>query len=126
MLSRFLKVVFLTLVASHGTAQSREPGLDFIQVNEGVFDLRLDEVVDLTDRSVLLALVRDRRGKLAVRINGSIDPVTVGERYDLTQPFAPFFLESTFADKRRCHLDILAVSDPAGGVPSATFRLLCE
>ena len=124
---RYAIAMFLSFaVAGHVHAQADSSTLDFIQVNEGVFNLELDRVTDLTDRSVLMALVRDRRGSLAVRINGRVDPISVGSRYDLKWEHAPFHLGRTFADTRICFLDVLAISDPAGGTASATFRLRCE
>lgn len=127
--STFIASLFssITIIAPNFSgAETRDQELNFIQVNEGLFSLEINETIDLTDQSLLLALVYDRRENLAIRVGGRISDISIGQRFDLKWPHAPFHLGHLFSEKRMCFLDVINIEDASGGTPKAEFRLRCE
>lgn len=110
----------LVLLAPGASAQSAE----LFRVVDGVFSLELNKTVDLTDKSLLLAVTRDGEC-LAISVGGRKDCIEIGKRYDLKYPHGPFQLDDMMADKQQCFLDIVALDDAKGEQPNVTFRLLC-
>jgi hypothetical protein len=102
-----------------------------IAVTEGVFDLRLGEVKDLTDRRVTLTFPRrdndpqriEERDYIVVLINGNSWSVNPGKRTNLKNFDA---VGKTFSDMTECYLDLLRLTVPRGGTPVAQFRFHCR
>lgn len=109
--------------ANNATLESVD-GSTLYRVEEGVFQLREGGVIDLTDRALLMAFRIGRRCP-EVLVNGNDACIEVGKRFDLKWRHAPFHLDNLFSDKRRCFLDVVAITSPKGADATATFRLHC-
>lgn len=94
------------------------------RVDDGVFQLREGNTIDITDRFLLLAL-RQENECLAIMLNGQKSCIEIGARYDLNSPSSPFRLGALFKDKKRCFLDIVQIEAPKGADALVTFRLHC-
>lgn len=102
-----------------------------IAVTEGVFDLRVGEVTDLTDRRVLLSLPRNdnqterlsRDNYIWIAINGKQVRLDPGARFNLKGNYT---VGKTFDDMSECYLDLLRLTVPKGGAPLAQFRFHCR
>lgn len=114
---------FAALILLAPGASSQQPA-ELLRVVDGVFSLKLNETVDLTDQALLLAVTTDR-DCLAISVGGRKDCIEIGERYDLTYQHGPFQLGDMMADKQRCFLDIVGIDEAKGEQPNVTFRLLC-
>ncbi len=101
-----------------------------MRVDDGVFALRFNSSIDLTDRKILLSFPQDgnngrqnwSKGSFVIYLNGDSHWVRLGTRLDLkrgsrTQGFV--------ADKEVCVLDVTNFVAPKGSPPVATFRLHC-
>jgi len=97
-----------------------------MRVDDGVFQLRQGQTIDLTDRKALLTFRTDQRRDLAERkllnisISGRNFSADIGKRFDLKG-----VLDKTFDDKDECFLDVVDLVAPKGAPPTATFRLSC-
>ena len=111
------------LVLFAPSASAQQPA-EFLRVVAGVFSLKLNETVDLTDKALLLAVTRDREC-LAISVGGRKDSIEIGARYNLKRGGSPFHLSDMMADKQQCFLDIVAIDEAKGEQPNVTFRLLC-
>jgi len=113
--------------------QKAAPGnSQHIAVTEGVFDLRLGEATDLTDRRVLLTFPRNNnrpedvasRDYIVLVINGrEMGGVSPGRRINLKGLDA---VGKTFNDMAECYLDLLRLTVPKGGSPVAQLRFHCR
>lgn len=99
------------------------------RIDEGMFDLRHGQSIDLTDRKVLLTFTVSQNASLLeskhiyLAINGTSQEMTPGRRLNLktTNPFTKIF-----ADKAECYLDLIDVAMPKGAPMVATFRFECS
>lgn len=93
------------------------------RVEKGLFHLKENQSIDVTDRYLLLTL----RNKhcLEIIINSRTACIEVGNRYDLKSTGQPFDTGKLFSDRKRCFLDIVKIDAPQGAIPSVTFRLHC-
>ncbi|HMN72939.1 MAG TPA: hypothetical protein PKA55_13830 [Rhodoblastus sp.] len=98
---------------------------------DGVFELKVGQSVDLTDRKVLLTFPVHAdntselfaRKKALISINGAFQQVSQGNRLNLKETSAT---RATFTDMKSCFLDFLDVVDVRGAKPVATFRFQCR
>lgn len=112
------------------TAAETSAPLRYVSGN-GLFDLALGQVIDLTDRKVLMTLPIvnydiDRivsNKEIMFMINGHRVDTRQGMRIDL-KDLRPS--SNTFKDMAECYLDVLDVVAPKGGKPFATFRFNCH
>ena len=124
-----LFLCFLVLFPTLSVASTKlaEPATLY-RVEEGVFTLKENQTIDLTDRYLLLALRQNvtRKKCLGITINGLTQCIELGKRYNLKAYGGPFSLSGElFSDKKRCFLDIVKINAPQGAIPSVTFRLHC-
>lgn len=116
-----LTIIALVFVTSSKAQESSQAEL--YRVEDGVFQLRDGQTVDVTDRFLLLAF---RLGKRCPEIvlNGRKSCIEVGDRFNL-KAHVPFHLGKLFQDKNQCFLDVVKVDAPKGADAIAIFRLHC-
>lgn len=101
------------------------------RVDEGMFDLRRGQSIDLTDRKVLLAIPLQQSPTLAetkainFTLNGQSYFLKPGERLNLKNVYTEG-IGKIFADKTVCYFDLIDVAVPKGAQPVATFRFECN
>ena len=112
--------------------KSGTPTATLYRVDGGMFDMREGDIIDLTDRKILLKLIpmdrndleKSKRIKLQVTGSGSRQPaLTVGDRLDLHKTDAASEL---LKDKKVCYLDLIGLTVPKAVPYIATFRFVCE
>jgi len=104
------------------------------RVDEGVFDLRQGEVIDLTDRKVTLHVQQkqhpdyvEKQQRLEGRVGGDTGNqdiiIFVGQRINLKDLHVT---REMFKDRSHCFVDPIGLVAPKGAPIVATFRLSCE
>lgn len=101
------------------------------RVDEGVFQLKLGQSIDLTDRKVLFTFrgfFRDneqsRKDKhIYVYINGDSKHIHQGDRIDLKKHKKT---HKYFEGNEECFIDYVDLIAPKGAPAVGTFRLHCE
>ena len=98
----------------------------------GVFDLKLGQSIDLTDRKVLLSFPNESSNNanslqdshiISFKINGTLNTAGQGKRINLKELYET---KKQFADMSECFMDFIDVVTPKGAPPVATFRLSCR
>lgn len=107
------------------------PTAKLYRVDEGIFDIKLGQVLDLTDRKVLMAFSNTMSGNtreaikknqsFRVLFNSRQSSFSIGRRLDLKYEF-----KEIFKDKDECYLDLIGIATPKGAPVIATFRFHCE
>lgn len=104
------------------------PTAKLYRVDEGIFDIKLGDVIDLTDRKVIFSFPvrRNARAELKTkRINIDINSrgfyLDIGKRLDIKDYF-----REIFKDKDECYIDLIGVANPKGAPAIATLRFHCE
>jgi hypothetical protein len=107
------------------------PTAKLYRVDEGIFDIKLGQVLDLTDRKVLMAFSTTMSGNNRTEIkrnqsfwvsfNSSSVSFSLGKRLNLKSKF-----NDIFKDKDECYLDLIGIATPKGAPVIATFRFHCE
>lgn len=126
-------IVTLPAIVQRAGAQKQPDDAAKLQrVDEGVFDLKEGQVLDLTDRRILLAFPKmqgneierftDRRS-VRLSINGRTMSLSQGRRFDLKRDRNT---AKTLSDKAECYLDLLNTTAPKGSTPFATIRFVCQ
>lgn len=100
------------------------PVAQLMRVDEGVFELEVGKTIDLTDRKVLLGVVKRRDECCIITLNGDTIKTHsfVGERFNLKRERSS---ASFVKDKDVCVLDVVDVALPKGAPGIFTFRLHC-
>lgn len=129
--------LFVTSAEAEATApkqKSASTTATLYRVDDGLFDLRAGEVIDLTDRKILLSFLKNSPREQAeeynqIRVNiaageqlSADQPMAVGRRFNLKADYASKLLK----DKNSCFLDLVSVAIPKGAPMVATFRFSCE
>lgn len=100
------------------------------RVEDGVFEIREKQAVDLTDKSVLFNFIVDQRdGGVTCSVNGDRSRCRVGDRIDFLNHRALRTRKSEdhiFAGRSRCFLDVVRVTTLKGAPTTGVFRLFCE
>lgn len=128
--------------AAQGSApkqKSSSPMATLYRVDEGLFELRAGEIVDLTDRKVTLHVLKQQdaaavESQQAIRVQISgirSEDITlrIGQRLNFQDRNGParfFGLPDIMKDKTSCFLDFTNVSLPKGAAMIATFRFECN
>ncbi|MCH9809419.1 MAG: hypothetical protein K0U74_16975 [Alphaproteobacteria bacterium] len=105
---------------------------ELYRVDEGVFDLKFGQSIDLTNRRLLMRLDYDKRRKWLLTINGMVPhgSEVVGSTYWRTGSRINLKLmestESFVLDKDVCTLDVVDIATPKGAPATGTFRLFCD
>jgi len=118
------------LIAS-GAALAQQGPAKLYRVDDGIFELKLGQSIDLTERKVLVNFdYHSRLQSIAeyktfrVLVNGWYGgDVHPGVRLDLKKYYST---AKIVADTSECYLDIVDVATPKGGTPVATFRFSCR
>jgi hypothetical protein len=117
--------------AAASKQMTSSPTAVLYRVDEGMFDLRRGQSIDLTDRKILLTVKLEQSPDLAERkriqfsIMGLGWSAVPGERINLKQTGYET-VNKIFADKTVCYLDLIDVAVPKGAQPVATFRFECD
>lgn len=104
------------------------PGAGLARIDDGVFELRQGNSVDLTKHAILLTVRPDQsdrlieRGLFYVMIAGQQQQLSAGKRVDLKRMRA---LERELKSTAQCFLDVVSFVAPKGAPATATFRLSC-
>ncbi len=111
--------------------KTSSPTAQLYRVDEGIFDIKLGQVLDLTDRKVLMAFSNTISGNtreaikkyqsFRVLFNSSAVSFSLGQRLNLKSKF-----NDIFKDKDECYLDLIGIATPKGAPVIATFRFHCE
>lgn len=123
-------VTVAVLQPSRGQAQATlpAPGAGLTRVDDGVFELRQGNSVDLTKHAILLTMRADQqpraleKGQFAILIAGQQQVVSVGRRIDLKRQRS---IERDLQSRDQCFLDVVSFIAPKGAPATATFRLSC-
>lgn len=119
--------------------KSSSPTATLYRVDEGVFELRQGEMIDLTDRKVTLHFAKKQNVELAqeqqiISVNISADyshtwDLEVGHRFDFKNGYKNYGIAKPggilMKDKAKCFLDLVDVAVPKGAPMIATFRFEC-
>lgn len=100
------------------------PVAQLMRVDEGVFELEVGKTIDLTDRKVLLGVVKRNSECCIITLNGDTIKTHsfVGKRFNLKRERSS---ASFVKDKDVCVLDVVDVALPKGAPGIFTFRLHC-
>ncbi|MEQ1697381.1 MAG: hypothetical protein ABL901_16235 [Hyphomicrobiaceae bacterium] len=141
MIRKEIKVLVATLVlAGLSTPSSAQPAAapkqttssptaTLYRVDEGMFDIKRGQSIDLTDRKVLMTFTLDQHGNMAetkninISFNGQSGYWAPGQRIDMRNWGQ---LAKIFKDKSVCFLDYIDLAIPKGAQPIATFRFECN
>lgn len=99
---------------------------ELYRVEEGVFQLKNGQSMDLTDRKVLFTfreVMPKRNDRISVSVNGAREVLKLGDRVDLKK------LRGTakyFEGNEECFVDFFKLLVPKGAAAIASFRLYCE
>lgn len=109
------------------------PTAKLYRVDEGLFDIKLGEVLDLTDRKVLFSFPAQSddnkreyiRKNQAIKLSINSGPayIEVGKRLDLKRMGET---RAIFDDKSECYMDLIGLAIPKGAPVIATFRFQCD
>lgn len=94
-------------------------GAPSYRVGSGLFQVKEDQVVDLTDRKVLFKF-KFISNVIYLYLNGRPMPSDTGARVNLRQ-----LVPNTFSDRKTCTLDVIKATSPRGTKGAAVFRLHC-
>jgi len=117
---------------------SSSPTATLYRVDEGIFDIREGQTLDLTDRKILMAFrvisnAYEResfveRKQVRIYFSGAgrtlDNTFNQGQRLDLKNNTN--YYPKLFADKAECYLDLIDTAAPKGGTLVATFRFVCS
>lgn len=111
--------------------KSSSPTAVLYRVDEGLFDIRHGEVLDITENKVLMAfLLNDNPRKnmleykqVRIAFNNEKWLFSPGTRYDIKSSSS---FRKIFNDYNECFIDLIGVTVPKGAPAIATFRLHCE
>ena len=134
-----LAVFLLAALASPSASQSAVPKAELkpvpmaqrllvpvgqlFRVDEGVFDLRIGQTIDLTNRKLLLSMQIYNKSCCNMTINGErVSRWQVGSRIDLKRFRGT---KEAVQDRDQCFLDVVDLVLPKGAPGVATFRLHC-
>lgn len=100
------------------------PVAQLMRVDEGVFELEVGKTIDLTDRKILLGVVKRSNECCIITLNGDTIKTHsfVGKRFNLKRERSS---ASFVKDKDVCVLDVVDVALPKGAPGIFTFRLHC-
>lgn len=104
------------------------PAAKLMRVDDGVFEMKIGQSIDLTNRKVFLAIPMQQNGndlqnnRLTITLNGQTATGGTGTRFDLKTSYAT---RDVVKDKDNCFLDVVDLLIPKGAPLSATFRLNC-
>lgn len=104
---------------------------EFFRVEQGVFELKQGQSIDLTDRKVLFTFrdfygmgERFRKEKnISVYVSGKSYGIRPGDRIDFKDQR---HLSKYFEGNEQCFLDYVSLIAPKGASAVGTFRLHCE
>lgn len=110
---------------------SASPTATLYRVDEGLFDLKVGQSIDLTDRKILLhfnggwnqSRENLEQKYISLSISGRTDAIRPGNRWNLKNIYE---LQKTLNDKDQCFLDLIDVLVPKGAQAIATFRFSCD
>ena len=105
--------------------------VELYRVDGGIFDFKVGEVMDLTDRKVLFSFPAtdnsntrkylEERKEPCFHINSQTFCRKLGTRLDIKSYFSKIF-----KDKDTCFLDVIGLTLPKGAPAIATLRFYCE
>ena len=138
-------ISFVFLIFFHGAlslkaenkapkTKTSSPTAQLYRVDEGLFDIRLGDVLDLTDNKILMAFPVDRNSREAmvenksikIKINNISFGFTPGQRLNFKGSGYANYIDKYFKDYSECFIDLIGVTVPKGAPAIATFRLHCE
>lgn len=130
-----LSVAVITPTAGAAAQQppkqvTASPTATLYRVDEGMFDIRRGQSLDLTDRKVLLSFpasstpIDATKKSIWLALLGHEFIVSPGQRFDLKNN--SILKRETFADKTECYFDLIDVAVPKGAPPVATLRFECN
>lgn len=120
------------------SSQSNEAGTaKLYRVDEGIFELREGELLDLTDRAISLHVPKNQNRELAesdqkIKVTLTSNRkreinLSVGDRVNLKgRDGYGAYTDDSFKDKAICNLDLIKVTVPKGAPVIGTFRFKCE
>lgn len=133
-----LAVGLLMALTSTASAQdaapkqkSATPTAILYRVDGGMFDLKAGEVIDLTDRQILLTAPTQERQtdgvnqecfSLVIQSLGLRSCYARGSRIDLKYGDRQGLLK----DKAQCYLEMIGIAHPKGAPGVATLRFVCR